>query len=126
MALFDAPTREVCSAVRGSTNTPLQALVVMNDPQYVEAAVAFGKRMIDEGGTSADSRLNYGFRVATGRVPTTEEQQLLTKSLERHLKRYADDLQAASSFVGFEDPELAAYAMVGTTLLNLDELISRP
>jgi len=126
MVLFDTPTREVCSAVRGSTNTPLQALVVMNDPQYVEAAVAFGQRMIAEGGDSAESRLEFGFRLATGRVPTSEEKILLLKSFERHLARYENDHSAASQFVGQENPELAAYAMVATTILNLDELISRP
>ncbi len=126
MVLFDAPTREVCSAVRGSTNTPLQALVVMNDPQYVEAAVAFGQRMIAEGGDTPESRLEFGFRIATGRIPTPEEKQLLSKSLDRHLTRYTSEPSAASQFVGQEDPELAAYAMVGTTILNFDELISRP
>jgi len=126
MILFDTPTRETCSAVRGSTNTPLQALVVMNDPQYVEAAVAFGRRMISDGGDSTEKRLEYGFRIATGRGPTSEESQLLSKSFERHLSRYTKDPASASQLVKQEDPELAAYAMVATTILNLDELLSRP
>lgn len=126
IALFDAPTRETCTVVRGNTNTPLQALVVMNDPQYVEAAVAFGKRMIAEGGESAEDRLAYGFRLATGRHPASEERELLRSAFDRHLKRYNDDPDAAFQLSGEENPQAAAYAMVATTLLNLDELITRP
>jgi len=126
MVLFDSPTRETCAVVRGSTNTPLQALVVMNDPQYVEAALAFGRRMIAEGGGNADQRLVFGFRIATGRKPTQEEGMLLSKALDRHLRRYGEDPAAALLLVGEEDPELAAYAMVASIILNLDELINRP
>lgn len=126
MALFDAPTRETCTVVRGGTNTPLQALVVMNDPQYVEASVALGRRMISEGGESPEERTTYGFRLATGRLPTSEEKVLLANAFERSRKRYESDPAAAKLLVKEENPELAAYTMVGTILLNLDELISRP
>jgi hypothetical protein len=112
MALFDAPTRETCSVVRNATNTPLQALVLMNEPQFVEAAAALGRRMIAEGGESAEARLTHGFRLATGRKPTAKELPLLTAALGRHLKRPGG--------------EEAAYAMIGSTLLNLDEFINRP
>ena len=112
MALFDAPTRETCSVVRGSTNTPLQALVLMNEPQFVEAGMALGKRMIKEGGTTPHARLSYGFRLATGRLPTPQESELLMRSLAKNKQRYANDP--------------AAYAMIGSLLLNLDELVSRP
>ena len=67
MALFDAPTRETCAVVRNATNTPLQALVLMNEPQFVEAGISLGRRMIAEGGDSAETRLTHGFRLATGR-----------------------------------------------------------
>ena len=70
LAIFDAPTRETCTVVRGATNTPLQALVLLNEPQFFEAGVALGARMIAEGGASADSRLAFGFRLVTGRMPT--------------------------------------------------------
>jgi hypothetical protein len=126
MALFDAPTRETCTVVRGATNTPLQALVIMNDPQYVEASIALGRRMISEGGDSPEARTTYGFRLATGRVPTSKEKALLAAALEKSSKRYESDRAAAQLLVDEENPELAAYAMVGTILLNLDELISRP
>ncbi len=126
IALFDAPTRETCTVVRGSTNTPLQALVTMNDPQYVEAALAFGHRIIAEGGTAPEQKLAYGFHLATGRKPTTEESKLLSKAFENHLARYTKDTVAAQLLVGEENPELAAYSMVASILLNLDELINRP
>ena len=124
MALFDAPTRETCSVVRGATNTPLQALVVMNEPQFVAAGVALGNRMIREGGPSASSRLTYGFRLATGRAPESRELAVLEKSLARHLERYAKNEAGAKALAG--TPEQAAYAILGSTLINLDEFINRP
>jgi hypothetical protein len=124
MALFDAPTRETCSVVRGATNTPLQALVVMNEPQFVAAGVALGNRMIQEGGPSAGSRLTYGFRLATGRAPESRELAVLEKSLARHLERYAKNEADAKALAG--TPEQAAYAVLGSTLINLDEFINRP
>ena len=124
MALFDAPTRETCAVVRGATNTPLQALVVMNEPQFVEAGIALGKRMIQEGGTSPSSRLTYGFRLTTGRAPESEEVKVLEKSLARHLERYSINEADAKALAG--TPEQAAYAVLGSTLINLDEFINRP
>ncbi len=124
MALFDAPTRETCSVVRGATNTPLQALVVMNEPQFVAAGVALGNRMIQEGGPSAGSRLTYGFRLATGRAPESRELAVLEKSLARHLERYTKNEADAKALAG--TPEQAAYAVLGSTLINLDEFINRP
>jgi hypothetical protein len=126
MAIFDAPTRETCAVIRSSTNTPLQALVLMNEPQYVEAALAFGRRMLVEGGETSGQRLKYGFRCATGRVPSDEEFSLLASALEKHSTRYGKDLAAAQLLVGEENSDLAAYAMVASIILNLDELINRP
>ena len=126
MTLFDAPTRETCSVVRGSTNTPLQALVLMNDPQYIEASLAFAHRMIAEGGESPTDRVNYGFQLATGRMATSEEKILLEKSFQKHLARYAAEPTAAEEFVGEKSPELAAFTMLASIMLNLDETISRP
>jgi hypothetical protein len=124
LALFDAPTRETCAVVRGATNTPLQALVVMNEPQFVAAGVALGKRMIAEGGASPTSRLTYGFRLATGRAPESRELAVLEKSLARHLERYTKNEADAKNLAG--TPEQAAYAVLGSTLINLDEFINRP
>jgi hypothetical protein len=124
MAIFDAPTRETCAVVRGTTNTPLQALVLMNEPQFVEAGVALGQRMIEEGGSSSTDRLTFGFRLATGRAPDPEELGRLEQSLSSHLARYHSNPPAAESLAG--SPEQAAYAMIGFTLINLDEFINRP
>jgi hypothetical protein len=124
MALFDAPTRETCAVVRGATNTPLQALVVMNEPQFVEAGIALGKRMIREGGSSSTSRITHGFRLTSGRAPNPEELQVLEKSLARHLERFTKTEADAKALAG--TPEQAAYAVLGSTLINLDEFINRP
>jgi hypothetical protein len=125
MALFDAPTRETCAVVRGATNTPLQALVMMNEPQFVEAGIALGKRMIQEGGNSPSSRLTFGFRLTTGRAPEQHELEVLENSLTRNLKRYTDNEADAEALVA-GTPEQAAYAVLGSTLINLDEFINRP
>lgn len=98
----------------------------MNAPQYVEAAVAFGKRMLEEGGETHEARLAYGFNLATGRQPTSQERELLSHALEKHLSRYLEGPAAALELAGEKSPEPAAYSMVANTLLNLDELITRP
>jgi hypothetical protein len=102
----------------------LQALVVMNEPQFVAAGVALGKRMIAEGGASLTSRLTYGFRLVIGRDPEAKEIKLLEKSLARHLERFTTGEADAQKLAG--TPEQAAYAMLGSTLINLDEFINRP
>ncbi|MGB6223298.1 hypothetical protein, partial [Haloferula sp.] len=81
-------------------------------------------RMIDEGGASPTARLTYGFRLTTGRDPEAGELELLEQSLDRHLARYSDDEAAAKALAG--TPEQAAYAILGSTLINLDEFINRP
>jgi hypothetical protein len=134
LSLFDALMRETCSVIRGRTNTPLQALVLMNDPQFVQAGVALGRRMIDEGGDAVADRLAHGFRLATGRHPAPQERALLENAFTRHHRRYAADPAAARELTdaGLPDAddaaaaELAAFAMVGATLINLDEAINRP
>ena len=124
MMLFDAPTRETCAVARNATNTPLQALVVMNEPQFVQSGIALGKRMMADGGNSPTSRITHGFRLATGRSPKSEEIKLLEKSLARHLERYTKNEADSKTLAG--TPEQAAYAMLGSTLINLDEFINRP
>jgi hypothetical protein len=126
MALFDAPTRETCAVVRGSTNTPLQALVLMNEPQYVEAAITLGRRMIAEGGATPAERIGFVFKTATGRTPTSGEADLLEKSYVKHLARYTADPASTAAFIGENSPELATCAMLSSIILNLDELVSRP
>src|SRR5205823_11719047 len=77
LSLFDAPDREKCTARRAVTNTPLQALVLMNDPTYVEAARALAEKMIREGGADPAKRIRYAFRLATAREPDAKELQVL-------------------------------------------------
>ena len=104
----------------------------MNEPQFVEAGRALGLRMIQHGGATAASRLAYGFRLSTGRTPTPQEATLLMQSLDKNVSRYTKDPAAARALANNAEvaakqtPELAAYTMIGSLLLNLDELISRP
>ncbi|HKP11618.1 MAG TPA: DUF1553 domain-containing protein, partial [Blastocatellia bacterium] len=131
---FDAPDREKCVARRAVTNTPLQALVLMNDPTYVEAARALAARALREGGRDATSRLRYAFRLATARWPTAAEVGVLRELLTKQLGAYRRDNKAALALLKVgESPldakldvaETAAWAVVASAILNLDETITR-
>jgi Protein of unknown function (DUF1553)/Protein of unknown function (DUF1549)/Concanavalin A-like lectin/glucanases superfamily/Planctomycete cytochrome C len=131
---FDAPDREKCIARRAVTNTPLQALVLMNDPTYVEAARALGLRALREGGKETTSRLRYAFRLATARWPSMQEVSLLRDLLAKQTVAYRRDSHAAVALLKVgESPldpkidvaEAAAWTVVASTILNLDETISR-
>ncbi len=95
LATFDAPDREKCTGRRALTNTPLQALVLLNDPTYVEAARALAQRTLLYGGTDEKSRLNFAFRLATARKPSGKEAGVLRKLLDTELKSFAQNPQAA-------------------------------
>jgi hypothetical protein len=134
LATFDAPTREICRVQRQRTDTPLQALALLNDVAYVEAARHLAQRMLTEGGATATSRLTYGFRRATARAPLPAELQILEKGLDRYLAIYRGDPEAARQLLAHGDSprddkldagELAAYASVATILLNLDETLTK-
>lgn len=133
MLLFDAPTREICTVKRSNTNTPLQALSLLNEVTYVEAARVLGQRMMKEGGSTAAQRLSWGFSNATLREPTDQELAVLQKSFARHLATYraapqeaAKLIDAGDSPVATLDPiELAAYTVCANVILNLDEIITR-
>ncbi len=131
---FDAPDREKCTGRRLLTNTPLQALVLMNDPTYIESARWLAERMIAEGGADPGKRIRAGFRLATARVPRADEVQVLRDLEEKELAQYRRDRAAAlkllavgeSRFNPKLDPgELAAWTTVASTILNLDETISK-
>jgi hypothetical protein len=131
---FDAPNREVCVARRAVTNTPLQALVLLNDPTYVEAARKLAERMLLEGGNTPARTLAFGFRSATARMPTAEEQRILVRIHDEALARFRNDPEAARRLIkvgeapfapGIEEIELAAWTTVASTILNLDETMSR-
>ncbi len=133
MANFDAPSRENFCVARGRSNTPLQALALMNDVQQFEAARGFAERLLAR--TSAEpERLAYAFRCATARVPTREERTLLAQTLATHRAHFEKDAEAASQIIAngeskpsakFPVGEFAAWTMVTNLLLNLDETITR-
>ena len=134
MMLFDAPFRESCVLRRPRTNTPLQALNLLNDPTYVEASRLLAQRMILEGGASVESRLGHGFRLVTARLPRPAEMTILKASLERTLRDFQADLAGAQAFLKVGEAttdaslnvaELAAYAAVASTMLNLDEAVTK-
>ncbi len=131
---FDAPSRETCVARRSRTNTPLQALVLMNDEQYVEASRQLGARILTQSGDSTESRLSFGFRVCTGRNPTDHELSVLSRVHAEQLAHYkanpaeADKLLsigASPRTEGLDSSEHAAMSMMANLLLNLDEVITK-
>lgn len=133
MLLFDAPNREVCTVKRSRTNTPLQALSLLNEITYVEAARKLAERMLTEG-NSPDERLTRGFQLATSRRPTTEELKILTEGLQADLTHLKQNPDAAKKLVAYGDSksaanldpvELAAYTLTANVLLNLDEVVTR-
>ena len=134
MVAFDAAPRETCIVRETRTNTPLQALDLMNDVTYVEAARKLAERMIHEGGQKPAERVRYGFRLATARQPEAREQEILLRGFQRYLDRYqtdpadAEKLLSAGESPRDEDipPEvLAAYSAVSSMILNLDEVITK-
>ena len=134
MLTFDAPDREKCSARRLQTNTPLQALLLLNDTTYVEAARALAQRMLSEGGANPDKRIGYGFRLVTAREPGKREVAVLRTALAQSMQDYRghDDRAAQLLSVG-EAPvrasvskaDLAAWTTVASMILNLDETITK-
>jgi len=134
MLIFDAPNREICTVKRSRTNTPLQALSLLNEITYVEAARKLAERMIAEGGSSVEDRLKYGFQLVTAREPAAVELKVLADGFGRDLARFQDKKAEAEKFLAFGDStstnvsdplELAAYALAAHVLLNLDEVVTR-
>jgi hypothetical protein len=132
MVSFDAPSREFCVVRRTRSNTPLQALTLLNDPVYVEAAHGLAQRMLAEGGTSPEERAAYGLRLCLARHPKPAEVQRLVKLAEEQTRRYAEDSAAAAKLVQFASAdrknaavsaELAAWTVVANVLMNMDEFI---
>ena len=130
---LDAPTREFCVAQRAKTSTPLQSLVLMNDPVFVEAARAFAQRVLKEGGQANAARIDFAWRLALARPPSRKEQAILDRTLQENLTTYRNDPEAARKLVSVGDlprpaelneSELAAWTAVGNMLLNLNETIS--
>jgi len=134
MATFDAPDREKCAARRAQTNTPLQALVLLNDPTYVEASRALAQRTLLDVPKDANARIAYAFRLAAARKPTKPEIKVLRTLLDGRLKAYRLDRAGAMKLLSvgesalnpkLEIAELAAFTTVASVILNLDETITK-
>ena len=134
MQTFDAPDRETCTVSRERTNTPLQALVLLNDPTYVESARILAERMMTQGGTTPAERIRFAFRLATARPPTERETTVLTELFQKQKTRYAASRDDALKLLGngeakrnpaLDPAELAAWTNVASTILNLDETVTK-
>src|SRR5262249_13010570 len=121
LATFDAPSRETCQVKRSRTNTPLQALELLNDVAYVEAARNLPQLTLAHGGSTPDQRITFAFRRATARKPTPAELIVLHRGLQRYQERYRADRDAAAQLVhhgesdlgpGLDPVELASYTAV--------------
>ena len=133
MAAFDAPNREMCVVSRPITNTPLQALVMLNDVQFVEAARAFAERIVRRDGDDR-SRLEWAILTSLSRPAGDQELQTLATALNRERQRYQADTAAARQLLSVgESPrdatissgEHAAWTQVASTILNLSETVTR-
>ncbi len=131
---FDAPTREECTANRPRSNTPLAALVLLNDPTHVEAARALATRMLQQGGSTAEDRIAFAFRQVLQREPSEREREVVARVTQRHLDKYRGDEAAARQLVSIGDTpvaedldpvELAAYTSAARIIMNLHETITR-
>ncbi len=134
LVTFDAPDREKCTAKRGVTNTPLQALVLLNDPTYIEAARMLAQRMLIEARRDPASRIGFAFQLALGRKPVRAEVKVLEKLAARELADCRKDPDRSRKLitVGESKPderlrpeELAAWTTVASAILNLDETITK-
>ena len=134
MNILDAPSRESCTVRRERTNTPMQALMLMNDPQYFEAARAFAERILNEGGTTSHARIAYAFEMATARLPKSDEAALLLATLEAQTEELAANPEAATELVQVGESasdetldavEVAAWTLIANLILNLDEVVNK-
>jgi len=134
MVTLDAAKREVCVVKRATTTTPLQALVLLNDPQYVEAARALAERAMTEGGAELDDRLAFTFRTLTSRHPAAAEMDVLQRLFAEQHQDFADRPEAVQQFLAIGDhprnesldaTELAALAVVAAAVMNLDETVMK-
>jgi hypothetical protein len=134
MVAFDAPSREECTCERPKSNIPQQALVLLNDPEFVEAARVFAAKTLADGGNNDASRAAWAFERATGRKPKGAEAAVLGEVLEKHRKEFADKPDEAKKLLAVGNAplpkdvapdELAAWTSVCRVILNLHEAITR-
>jgi hypothetical protein len=134
MQAFDAPSREECTVERVNSNTPLQALALLNDPTYVEAARVLAEQVMRKAGTNVDDRINWTFMRALDRKPNIEEMRVLDGLARKQINRYANHPDDASKLIGagewavpkdIKPQELAAWTSISRVVLNLHETITR-
>jgi len=134
MAIFDSPNRETCVVAETRTNTPLQALNLMNDVIYLEASRKLAERMLKEGGAAARTRIGYAARLVLARAPRPGELDVLEGALAKFTAYYGSHNAEAVRFVSYGDSprdpqadtaELAAYTAVASLLMNMDEAITK-
>lgn len=133
MLTFDAPSRESCTVRRARTNTPLQALLLLNDVQFVEAARGLAQQLLSQPGTERQ-RLTRGFRMVTARKPRADELAILQQTLQLHRREYRNNLEAANKLLAIGESkrdltldagEHAAWTLLSNLLLNLDETLTK-
>ncbi|MDX2190613.1 MAG: DUF1553 domain-containing protein [Bacteroidota bacterium] len=131
---FDASDRSYCTVKKSNTNTPLQALVLLNDPQLLEAARVFAEKIVANGGNTLENRITYAFRLITSRTPTRKEIEILVNQYQYELARFKNNPKQVAGFLNngeyginrkLNPFELAAFSVIAHTLLNLDEVINK-
>ncbi|RZM19748.1 MAG: DUF1553 domain-containing protein, partial [Pedobacter sp.] len=129
MITFDGGAREICVSRRIRTNTPLQALVTLNDQSYLEMSRAFAYRMQDEGGERVDQQIARGYQIALNRTISPATLKVMTDLYHQSLAKFKNDPYRTCEMVGMMDhhnnPETAALVVVANAILNLDELITK-
>ena len=134
MAIFDAPNRETCTVRRERTNTPLQALVLMNDVQFFEAARKFGERAMREGGNGTEERIMFIFRTALGRLPSETEKSSILNLYNEQLKDFSNNNGTVTEILSTGESgvdktlnaaELASWTMITHLILNLSEIVTK-
>ncbi|MCA9146662.1 MAG: DUF1553 domain-containing protein, partial [Planctomycetales bacterium] len=134
MLALDAPDRETCTVRRARTNTPLQALILMNDPTYVESSRMLAERVLTEGGSTPEQRLTFAFRLVTGRLPTEPELEVMQSVLQEQSELYKNETDKAKQLLSNGDRtwnseldpcEFAAWTMLSSMILNLDETVTK-
>jgi hypothetical protein len=134
MSAFDAPSRESCTVRRERTNTPLQALLLLNETQYVECARRLAERCLTEGGKTAEARLQFMVRIVLGRRATEQELAVLRATYDQQLVTYRKNPAEAEKLIqfgetkpaaGLDKQEVAALTVVANVVLNLDEAVTK-
>ncbi len=131
LTIFDMPSRDICMITRERTNTPLQALILLNDPQFVEASRAMAYRMKTEGKDTLDAQISIGFQLTLSRMPSNRELEILSTLYNQEFEKFNLDINGAVEFLSVGDyripnqynpSEMAAMTVVANTLFNMDEM----